>query len=246
MSFIFQRSPQQLDRSEFERMHSDNNATSDAPILSTSREVDSAGSSPAIPLSTPVSSPGLLTEVTEVAGSSVHCGEGAYNAQTSVPVIELANVMRLRLSKFELESPSSPLPSPSKPKLAQSLSLLSSPRMESESREGSPFESTHPCHPQRNTARRSAHVLSGDLCESVENEADIVFDNESKTCTLQGSALSANGSKVTWVYHGFVNGNKLPQGRGTRTFSNGEIFDGSWSAGVPHGAGRTLHADGAV
>ncbi len=154
-------------------------------------------------------------------------------------------MMRLRLSEFELESPSSPLFSPScRPTYGQT--LLSSPRVEPESQEGSPFDSTSQCYKQDSTLSRGALTLSGDICESLEGEVDTAHDDESQSCILQGSAISANGSKVTWVYHGFVNLQKLPQGRGNRTFSNGEVFDGFWRAGVPHGSGRTVHADGAV
>jgi hypothetical protein len=69
---------------------------------------------------------------------------------------------------------------------------------------------------------------------------------ESNVCTLQGSATSANGSKVTWIYYGDVNSKQLPHGKGTRTFSNGEVYEGMWCAGLRHGVGQTLHADGAL
>jgi hypothetical protein len=75
---------------------------------------------------------------------------------------------------------------------------------------------------------------------------DNASDIESGICTLQGSATSANGTKVTWIYHGNVNSKQLPEGKGTRTFSNGEVYEGMWCAGLRHGVGQTLHADGAL
>ena len=107
----------------------------------------------------------------------------------------------------------------------------------------------YPSYVQDNTGHYGAQSRAVED-ESQENmldsAAETPFDSETRRCTLQGSATSANGSKVSWVYQGTVNSRKLPEGKGTRSFSNGEVYEGMWRAGVQHGAGHTLHADGAV
>lgn len=243
---FLQSLPFRLDQHQLEIIHS-RNTTADALISSASPDHKSTSSSPAEPLSTPVSSPlDLQPAAAETALSEHSVSSSEVSSHPRVPVIELANVMRIRLNQSQLVSPTSPVFSPtSDPKLARS-QLLLSPRSDSDSQEGTLCASSDPCQVHDDTLSTGAHSTSGDMCESLDSENGAPAEIDFKSCTLQGSATSASGSKVTWVYHGLVNKQKLPEGHGARTFSNGEMFEGSWKAGLPHGPGRTLHADGAV
>ena len=243
---FLQSLPFRLDRHQLENIHS-RNTTADALIPSASPDHKSTSSSPAEPLSTPVTSPlDMLPAAAETALSEHSVSSSEVSAHPRVPVIELANVMRIRLNQSQLVSPTSPVLSPSSdPNLARS-QLLLSPRPDSDSQEGTLCASSDPCQVHDDTMNIGAQSTSGHMCESLDSENGAPVEIDFKSCTLQGSATSANGTKVTWVYHGQVNNQKLPEGHGARTFSNGEIFEGCWKAGLPHGPGRTLHADGAV
>ncbi len=205
---------------------------------------NSTNSSPAIPLTTPMASPEIINQLLQ---SDIEAQEHTTSVSAASSK-KLASAIRTRLAESQLLSPSSPVLSPQHFSLQQNCSH-SSPRPEPESHEGSMCASSDPSYVQDNTGHYGAQSRAVED-ESQENmldsAAETPFDSETRRCTLQGSATSANGSKVSWVYQGTVNSRKLPEGKGTRSFSNGEVYEGMWRAGVQHGAGHTLHADGAV
>ncbi len=216
---------------------------------------DSRSSSPAIPLTTPISSPEVIQVLHSDIDSrnlSVSNVDGATPRATvsvaSNASLELTNSIRVRLAESRLLSPSSPALSPHSSVLTHS---YYSPRPEPESHEGSLCASSDPSYMQENVDELGAHFSTAtQQLELPKNHlidgGDSSLDGESRTFTLQGSATSADGSKVSWVYNGTVNAQNLPEGKGIRTFSNGEVYDGMWFKGLRHGVGRTLHADGAV
>lgn len=213
----------------------------------------STSSSPAIPLTSPPSSPGkILPSHTDMELTA--CSTSNFDATSftkiSTPAAmsseELSNSLRKHLSESRWLSPSSPLFSPHSSNLTQ-LYSQSSPRPEPDSHEGTMCASSDPSYSQEIL---SECIRAGQEVQlqknSLKAETEIPPDDKSKLSMLQGSAISANGSKVTWVYHGTLNVHKMPEGKGTRTFSNGEVYDGMWHEGLRHGNGRTVHADGAV
>jgi hypothetical protein len=204
---------------------------------------NSTNSSPAIPLTTPMASPEIINQLLQ---SDIEAQEHTTSASAASSK-KLASAIRTRLAESRLLSPSSPVLSPQSFSLQQSCSH-SSPRPEPESHEGSMCASSDPSYVQENTGDYGAQsrAVKDESENMLDSAAESPLDSETRRCTLQGSATSANGSKVSWVYQGTVNSRKLPEGKGTRSFSNGEVYEGMWRAGVQHGAGHTLHADGAV
>lgn len=127
-------------------------------------------------------------------------------------------------------------------------SFQSSPRpyqSQPTSAEVSPRGKSSPAFVQSDTSIDGTN-LSTEAAGAMPDTSSEAHHTARSESTLRGTATSANGSKVTWVYHGAVNKQGLPDGQGKRTFSNGEIYEGMWSAGVRNGFGRTQHADGAV
>ncbi len=241
-----------------ERIYDTAHSTGLAAIASHAE--DSGSSSPAIPLTTPMSSP----EVVQLLHNDVESRglpisnldlDGASSIKTSAAISiasnassELANSLRVRLAESRLLSPSSPALSPHSSVLAHS---YYSPRPEPESHEGSLCASSDPSCMQESVCEHSSHFSTAtqelELPEKHSNGVgDSSLDGKSRAFTLHGSATSADGAKVSWVYIGAVNAQNLPEGKGTRTFSNGEVYEGMWFKGLRHGVGRTLHADGAV
>ncbi len=213
----------------------------------------STSSSPAIPLTSPPSSPGnilLLHSDMESTACSTSNFDATSFIKISTPAAmsseELSNSLRKHLSESRWLSPSSPVFSPHSSNVTQ-LYSQSSPRPEPDSHEGTLCASSDPSYSQEIMLECVGAGKEVQLQKNVmQPETEIPPNDKSKHSVLQGSATSSNGSKVTWVYHGTLNVRKMPEGKGTRTFSNGEVYDGMWHEGLRHGNGRTVHADGAV
>lgn len=209
-----------------------------------SPSADSMSSSPAIPLSSPADASLMHSNVTspDLPNFSFEAIPSV-NTPAAISSLSLADSIRSRFAESKLLSPSSPVISPSNSiKLARA-SLQSSPRPQPGSEDGSPCPSRDTGHLEQITGDCDVQLTNTERNIDFKDSAS---DVESGVCTLQGSATSANGSKVTWIYHGNVNSMQLPEGTGTRTFSNGEVYEGMWCAGLRHGVGQTLHADGAL